>query len=101
MSLFDRLPDKIFRPLAAANRRFYAALLLHLYERTFDSAGDTPRVSDLVAEIGDFIDSHTTSDAVFDVDADDVDARVRSLALRSAKVQDVRRYEAYYFLKET
>jgi hypothetical protein len=100
MSLFDKLPDRIFRPLAAANRRFYAALLMHLYEQTFDSAGDTPRVTDLIAEIGDFIDRHTTPDIAYDTDADEGE-NVRGLALREAKGQDVRRYEAYHVLRET
>jgi len=95
MSLFDKLPDRIFRPLAAANRRFYAALLMHLYEQTFDSAGDTPRVTDLIAEIGDFIDRNTTPDIAYDTDADEGE-KVRGLALREAKGQDVRRYEAYH-----
>lgn len=101
MSLFDKLPDKIFRPLAATNRRFYAALLLHLYENTFDTAGDTPRVSDLVAEIGDFIDRHTTPETAFDADADGEESGVRRLALREAKGQDVRRYTAYHVLRDT
>lgn len=106
MSLFDKLPDRIFRPLSAANRRFYAALLMHLYEHSFDSVGDTPRVTDLIGEIGDFIDRHTLSDAAFDAESDEASAGgvgdgVRSLALREAKGQDARRYEAYHFLKES
>jgi hypothetical protein len=101
MSLFDKLPDEIFRPLAAKkNHRFFAALLLHLYERTFDSAGDTPRVSELIAEIGDFVDRHTTPETSFEADDADEDG-VRGLALREAKGQDVRRYEAYHVLRKT
>lgn len=101
MNLFDKLPDKIFRPLAAANRHFYAALLLHLYETTFDSVGDTPKVTDLIAEIGDFIDRHTTSDTAFDADADDADEDAKKLVLREAKGQDVRRYAAYNVLTQS
>lgn len=100
MALFDTLPDKIFRPLAAMNRRFYAALLLHLYEHSFDSVGDTPRVTDLIAEIGDFIDRHTTDDAAFDATNEEAAGPVHSLALRAAKGQDVRRYMAYATLQD-
>jgi hypothetical protein len=34
--LFDRLPDRLFSPLASANRRIYGALLLDLYPLFFD-----------------------------------------------------------------
>ena len=34
--LFDRLPDRLFSPLASANRRTYGALLLDLYPLFFD-----------------------------------------------------------------
>ena len=34
--LFDRIPDRLFSPLASANRRIYAALLLDLYPLFFD-----------------------------------------------------------------
>jgi Wadjet protein JetA len=34
--LFDRLPDRIFSPLASANRRVYGTLLLDLYPLFFD-----------------------------------------------------------------
>src|SRR3954452_20481140 len=100
MALFDQLPDRIFRPLASENRRFYAALLMHLYEHSFDSAGDTPRVTDLVAEIGDFIERRAAPDAAYVAEADQAEAAIRSLALREAKGQDSRRYEAYHYLKD-
>ncbi|MEW5727108.1 MAG: hypothetical protein AB1918_04705 [Pseudomonadota bacterium] len=58
MALFDKVPENIFRPLAASNRRFYAALLLHLHEHTFAAVGDTPRRADVIAEIGDFMDQY-------------------------------------------
>ncbi len=101
MPLFDQLPDQIFRPLAAANRRFYAALLLHLYEQTFDSIGDTPKVQDLISEIGDFIDRHTTPETAFDADAEADDDEVKRLVLREANGQDVRRYTAYRTLRDS
>jgi Wadjet protein JetA len=34
--LFDRLPDRLFSPLASANRRIYGTLLLDLYPLFFD-----------------------------------------------------------------
>ncbi|MFZ5619693.1 MAG: Wadjet anti-phage system protein JetA family protein [Pseudomonadota bacterium] len=34
--LFDRISDKLFSPLASANRRIYAALILDLYPLFFD-----------------------------------------------------------------
>jgi hypothetical protein len=34
--LFDRIPDRLFSPLASANRRIYGALLLDLYPLFFD-----------------------------------------------------------------
>lgn len=101
MNLFDKLPDRIFRPLAATNRRFYAALLLHLYGTTFDSVGDTPTVTALIAEIGDFIERHTTPETQFDANGEEAEEGVQRLALREAKGQDVRRYTAYNVLKDT
>lgn len=35
LSLFERLPDALFRPLASQNRRLYWDLLVHLYEQFF------------------------------------------------------------------
>jgi hypothetical protein len=35
-TLFDRLPERLFSPLAGANRRIYGALLLDLYPLFFD-----------------------------------------------------------------
>ena len=99
-NLFDTLPDTIFRPLAAANRRFYAALLMHLYRRAFDTAGDTPRRADVIAEIGAFIDSSQA--AAFNPDADDDAAGTKSKAAREAREgADWRRYAAFYVLKDT
>jgi len=34
--LFDRIPDRLFSPLASANRHIYAALILDLYPLFFD-----------------------------------------------------------------
>lgn len=34
-SIFDRLPEEIFRPLASPNRRQFWALLIHLYDQFF------------------------------------------------------------------
>jgi hypothetical protein len=99
MALFDRLPDKIFRPLAASNRRFYAALLLHLYEQTFDTAGGTPRKTDVINEIGDFIDRNTMPDAAFDPNLEEGDdgseKSSADFALKDPKGHDVRRYTVY------
>lgn len=41
-SIFDRLPEGIFRPLASSNRRHHWDLLIHLYERLFSP--DAPPV---------------------------------------------------------
>lgn len=41
-SIFDRLPEGIFRPLASANRRHHWDLLVHLYDRFFSP--DAPPV---------------------------------------------------------
>lgn len=99
--LFAILPEDIFRPLAATNRRFYAALLMHLYKHTFDTAGDTPRRGDVIGEIGDFID-RLKPDTAFDVEADDGAPDSRTAAAREAREgQDRRRYQAYHVLRDT
>lgn len=100
LNLFDRLPDKIFRPLAASNRRFYAALLLHLYDRTFGSVGDTPRRVDVIAEIGDFIELYSVTNGPLEEDAE-ITAEQRRAASREAKGQDLRRYFAFAYLVDS
>jgi hypothetical protein len=99
-SLFDKLPDRIFGPLASKNRRFYAALLLHLYEDVFDSVGDTPRRVELIAEIGAFIERQAAAEAAYDLDAEDADEE-KALAAIEAKDQDPRRYTAFRVLLRT
>ena len=54
MSLFDVLPDELFKPLASLNRRFYADLLLSLHEKTFSLSAEAPKRSDVIHEISDF-----------------------------------------------
>lgn len=55
MALFDVLPSDLFKPLASPSRRFFADLLLHLHDRTFASAVDSPRRTDVLHEIGSYI----------------------------------------------
>lgn len=54
MSLFDILPDELFKPLASPSRRFYADLLLSLHEKTFGLSSEAPRRSGVIHEIADF-----------------------------------------------
>jgi len=55
VALFDVLPPDLFKPLASPTRRLTADLLLHLQFRTFGLAADAPRRTDVLREIGDFI----------------------------------------------
>lgn len=55
MALFDVLPPDLFKPLASPTRRLTADLLLHLQGRTFGMAADAPRRTDVLREIGDYI----------------------------------------------
>lgn len=99
--LFSRLPDRIFRPLAAANRRFYAALLMHLYEQTFAGIGDTPRKADVVAEIGDFMERYMAAHGHLAMEEADIGPERRRALLREAQGQDPRRHEAFAYLLES
>ena len=54
MSIFDVLPDELFKPLASLNRRFYADLLLSLHEKTFSLSAEAPRRAEVIHEISDF-----------------------------------------------
>jgi hypothetical protein len=60
MQLFDVLPDELFRPLASPSRRFFAALLLSLHEKTFSMSANAPRRADVLAEIADFTARYET-----------------------------------------
>lgn len=94
MPLFNHLPDDLFRPLASPNRAFHAALLLHLYEKTFGVLGETPRRNDVIADIGDFIESYEQVGEIVagdDVAADEPDGRG----------QDSRRHSVYRYLLQT
>ena len=55
MALFDVLPSELFKPLASPSRKFYAALLLSLHEKTFSLAAEAPRRTQVIQEIGDFL----------------------------------------------
>ncbi len=102
MNLFDSLPERIFQPLAAPNRRFYAALLMHLQDQTFGTIGSTPRKPEVVAEIGDFIEQWTLSGQDWTADPDQVPSGARLRALeREAAGQDIRRYMAFSYLEKT
>lgn len=54
MSLFETLPDELFKPLASPSRRFYADLLVSLHEKTFGLASEAPKRAAVIAEIADF-----------------------------------------------
>jgi hypothetical protein len=99
--LFSTLPDKIFRPLAAANRHFHAALLFHLYDHTFGAVGDTPRKADVIGEIGDFIESYVARNGQVSMEDAEIAAERRRALLREAQGQDPRRHEAFAYLVET
>lgn len=101
VTLFDKVPDKIFRPLAATNRRFYAALLLHLYEHTFSAIGDTPRRADVISELGDYIDRYTRQNGALEQGDEDVaplQARALVREAKSSDTQDLRRYFTFQYL---
>ncbi|MTH95777.1 Wadjet anti-phage system protein JetA family protein [Roseibium sp. RKSG952] len=55
MALFDVLPTDLFKPLASPSRRFYADVLLFLFDRTFETAAEAPRRSAVLREIQDYI----------------------------------------------
>ncbi|MGE5504317.1 MAG: Wadjet anti-phage system protein JetA family protein [Actinomycetota bacterium] len=97
MSLFDHIPERIFRPLAAGNRRFYAALLLHLYDHTFAAIGDTPRKTDVIAEVGDFMDQYGP---LVDEETDLSPQEMRRLQ-REAGGQDTERYRVFNYLVDS
>lgn len=40
--LFERIPDRLFSPLASPNRHEFWALLCHLYRRRFESDAPLP-----------------------------------------------------------
>jgi hypothetical protein len=104
MSLFDKVPERIFRPLAAINRRFYADLLLHLYEHTFAAIGDTPRRVDVLAEIGDFLDRHTSEHGPLGDEDTEIEQTRQRAAEREAETsgaRDVRRYLIFQYLVES
>lgn len=105
MALFDKIPEKIFRPLAAINRRFYAGLLLYLYEHTFAAIGDMPRRSDVILEIGDFIDRYSDENGALALAGDDELGAQQNKALSrealSAGHQDLRRYVAFQYLVDS
>lgn len=87
MNLLDNVPDKIFQPLAAPNRRFYASLLVSLYEHTFSGMADAPRKADVLAELGDFADAYA-GDGGHGADS-------------SPSGADTKRYDAYAYLVDT
>jgi|GEM_PF-772251 hypothetical protein len=98
MALFDKVPENIFRPLAASNRRFYAALLLHLYEHTFAAIGDTPRKTDVIAEIGDFMDQYKLTNGPLADDGFDLSPQELRSLQREAQGQDTERYRYFRYL---
>lgn len=98
MTLFDKVPESIFRPLAASNRRFYAALLLHLYEHTFAAIGDTPRKTDAIAEIGDFMEQYKLTNGPLADDGFDLSPQELRSLQREAQGQDTERYRYFRYL---
>lgn len=98
MTLFDKVPESIFRPLAASNRRFYAALLLHLYEHTFAAIGDTPRKTDAIAEIGDFMEQYKLTNGPLADDGFDLSPQELRSLQREAQGQDTERYRFFRYL---
>jgi len=88
-NLFDRLPATIFSPLASKNRRFHAALLMHLATNTFATPGHTPRKGEVIAEIADFIDTFSRFETYEDEEPP------------APPGQDIRHYEAYRRLHES
>lgn len=55
LALFDVLPTDLFKPLASPSRRFYADVLLFLFDRTFETAAEAPRRSAVLREVQDYI----------------------------------------------
>lgn len=101
MALFDKIPEDIFRPLAASNRHFYAALLLHLYEHTFAAIGDTPRKIDVIAEIGDFMDQYKVVNGPLAEDGFDLSSQELRSLQREAQGLDTERYRFFRYLIES
>lgn len=101
MPLFDKIPEKIFRPLAAGNRRFYADLLLHLYDHTFAAIGDTPRKTDVIAEIGDFMDQYSREHGPLVAEEVDLSPQEFRRLQREAEGQDTERYRTFNYLTDS
>jgi hypothetical protein len=73
---------------------------MRLYGHTFDTAGDTPRRADVIAEIGDFIDRQEAGTR-FDAEADDANESRATAAREARDGQDPRRYQAYHVLRDS
>ncbi len=98
MSLFDKIPEHIFRPLASTNHRFYAALLLHLYNHTFAAIGDTPRKADVITEIGDFMDGYSRDNGPLTDDGIELSSQEMRRLQREAGSHDTERYRFFSYL---
>lgn len=96
MHLFDRLPDRIFRPLASKNRYFYAALLLHLYEHVFAFLGETPRLNKLLDDIDDFVEKAGSMDLVYEPEFSDTNPTPPTIPKHGER----RRSDIYDYLEE-
>lgn len=101
VDVFAKLPEDIFKPLAAEGRRFYAALLIHLYDRVFSTVGVIPRKPHVVAEIADYIEFYGKAKGSGSVsvpaDFEPTQAERREMA-KQDETADVRRYMTYNYL---
>lgn len=95
MDLFSALPEDLFKPLAAQNRRFYAALLLRLYDHAFGEVCVTPRRTEVIDAIAHFLAEYERTAAVLPEDGAE-DERARKDAQRDGK--DPRAYFSFYYL---
>lgn len=95
MNLFAALPEDIFKPLAAQNRRFYAALLLHLYDHVFGEVCITPRRAEVIDAVAHFLTDYECTVAALAEEGME-DDRGRKDAQRDGK--DPRAYFTFYYL---
>ena len=81
--LFKRLPDRIFSPLASANRHKYWSLLCHLHERRFGPDAPLPPSKGYPSKtiIQDIVDALDLQDAWYDEESDEIGSSTEQRAI--------------------
>lgn len=100
VDVFGKLPEDLFKPLAAEGRHFYASLLIRLYDRSFSSVGLIPRKAALLDEIEDFIGVYEKAKGNLsnEVTAIPLSATEQREMKREPEGHDTRRYSSYRYL---